>query len=371
MAATELNRSQLKQEFRDGERPSGEDFESAWLSCLNKLDDNIRTDANGNLELGFRGIKLKDTPTGDAGTLRFNSGQVQFHDGTSFKSLASGASGAFLPVGAGPDVAFSAGNVGIGTGAVVPTHRLEVALGANTATPVQRVKFGNLVVHTGPAGAGAFLSHTNMGASTTQFAVSQDGVGQTTVNTATDLFLAQNATNRLMIFSNGNIQLAPVATVNISGNTVIGSNLLPALNKTLTVNGDAFKITPGPFLGIASDERVKKDIRPFQNGLDKLRAFKPVAFKFNGKANTPNDNKEYIGFVAQEVQQIMPELILSHPVKLEENDGQETDILNYDLGPVTFLMINAIKELDTRLTNLEKTPANEKRKSKSTTGTNN
>ena len=370
MAATELSRSQLKQEFRDGERPSGEDFESAWLSCLNKIDDNIKTDANGNLELGLRGVKLKDTATGDAGTLRFNSGQVQFHDGTGFKSLSSGGSGAFLPVGAVGDVSFSAGNVGIGTGAVVPTHRLEINIGANTA-PAQRVKFGNLVVHTGTAGTGAFISHTSVAGSPTQFALSQDGAGQTTVNSATDLFLAQNATNRLMIFANGNIQLAPVASVTVSGNTIIGSNVLPALNKTLTVNGEAFKIVAGPFLGIASDERVKKDIRPFRNGLDKLRAFNPVSFKFNGKANTPNDDKDYIGFVAQEVKKVMPELTLSRSMKLNDSDAEETEILNYDLGPVTFIMINAIKELDARLNKLEKTPVNEKRKSKSTTRANN
>jgi Chaperone of endosialidase len=359
MAATELSRNQLKQEFRDGERPSGEDFESAWLSCLNKIDDNIKPDANGNLELGFLGIKIKDTPAGTAGTLRFNSGQIQFHDGVSFKSLSSGASGAFVQVGAGTDVGFSAGNVGINTGLVVPTHRLEVNIGPNTGT-TQRVKLGNLAVHNGAAGTAAVICNSAVAGNAAQFALSQDGLGQTTLNSATDLFLNQNATNRLMIFSSGNVQIAPVATLTITGNTIIGSNVLPALNKNLNVNGnlvvtgDAQKTVAGPFGGIASDARVKKDVRPYLNGLEQVLAFKPVTFKFNGKATTPDDGKDYIGFIAQDIQKVAPELVFSRALKFEETDEKETDILNYDLGPVTFMLINAIKELNARLVNLEK-----------------
>ena len=51
MATTPLNRAQLRQEFRDGERPSGNDFANAWESFLNQLDDGVKIDSNGNLEV--------------------------------------------------------------------------------------------------------------------------------------------------------------------------------------------------------------------------------------------------------------------------------------------------------------------------------
>ena len=134
MATTELSRAQLIQEFRDGERPSGNDFASAWSSFLHKSDDGVKVDSNGNLELN-RGIAVKNTPdNSQAGTLRFNSGQLQYHDGTSFKSVNTGTSGVFVPVVAGSTgVAYGGGNVGIGTFVAAPTHRLDVILGNNVA----------------------------------------------------------------------------------------------------------------------------------------------------------------------------------------------------------------------------------------------
>jgi len=360
MAATEKTRSQLKDLFSDGDRPSGEDFESAWLSCVNKIDDNVKRDANGNLELGFTGIKINDTPSGTAGTLRFNGGQLQFHNGVSFQSLSSGSASPFVII-SGSDIGYSLGNVGINTAAVAPTHRLEVNIGANTGAP-QRIKLGNLIVHNGTAGTAAVICHSAMAGNATGFALSQDGLGQTTLSTAppTDLLLNAGGASRLIIFNSGNVQIgsaqiAPITSVNINGNTFIGSNALPALNRTLTVFGEAFKLgVGGPFLGTASDERVKKDIRPFMHGLKEVLAFKPVSFKFNGKAGTPNDGKDYIGFVAQDVQNVAPELIFSRRLKMDENDQEETDVLNYDLGPVTFILVNAIKELNERLETLEK-----------------
>jgi hypothetical protein len=36
---------------------------------------------------------------------------------------------------------------------------------------------------------------------------------------------------------------------------------------------------------------------PFESGLKKLTAIQPVNFKYNGKAETPEDEKEYIGLL--------------------------------------------------------------------------
>jgi hypothetical protein len=359
MAITKLNRTALNLEFRDGERPSGDDFASAWLSCINVKEDGVDKDLNGNLVLSA-GLKLNGINDANlAGTLRFSGGQLQFHDGASFKNLNSGASGAFLPVGAGPHVSFGGGNVGIGAFAVAPTHKLEIPLAVNTGTD-QRVKFGNLIVHNGPvAFPGAYASHTNQGGDN-NFALLQDNVGNTTLNAASgaQLTLTQDRTNiRFRVGTTGDITISPFSTAAITGNVSIG--LGGAGNaRNLLVTGTAAKPGGGPFDNSASDMRVKKDVRPYMEGLEKLNGLKPVVYKFNGKANTPDDGVDYVGLVAQNVREVLPELIIPMSEQFDKNDANEPELLTYQSGPITYMMINAIRELSSRLDNLEKSKTN-------------
>lgn len=367
MAITKFNRSTLNQEFRDGERPSGDDFASAWLSFINVMDDGVDKDANGNLVLSS-GLKLNGTNNNSfAGTLRFSGGQLQFHDGSSFKNLNTGGSGAFLPIAGGPNVFFEGGNVGIGPFVNAPTHKLEIILGANTAVD-QRVKFGNLIVHNGPvATPGAYASHTNQGGDN-NFALFQDNVGNTNLNSANgaQLTLSQNRNNvRLRVSTTGDIVISPASTLAITGNVSIG--LSGAGNaRNLLVTGTAQKPGGGPFDPSASDMRVKKDIRPYTEGLDKLIGLKPVLYKFNGKANTPDDGVDYVGLVAQDVRQVLPELIISRNEKYDKNDINKSELLTYQSGPIIYMIINAIRELSERINNLENSTTNAKRKSKNT-----
>ena len=358
MAITELSRLQLNQEFRDGERPSGDDFASAWLSTLNKTDDGVKIDANGNLEVA-RGVKLKDSPTGDAGTLRFNGGQVQFHDGTSFKNISAGA-GAFTPVTGG--VAFAGGNVGIGTFASV-ANKLEVNLGANTAAD-QRVRFGNVIMHNGTAAnPGAYICHSNPSLITdANFALLQDTNGNTTLNSGANatISLSQNNVVRFRALVNGDISITPGNSITLNGVVGVGN---PATPRDLTVFGNEFKPGGGPFTA-TSDIRVKKDIRSFGDGLEKILALKPVAYRYNGRGGTSEDGNEYVGLVAQEVQEILPELVSSRSAKMEESDKEDSDILTFEPGPITYILINAVKELAARIENLEKSLTSEKGRSK-------
>ena len=134
--ATKLSRSTLKQLFSDGERPTGDNFESAWKSFLHQNEDGLSYDGKNLVVSLNAGITLGNPaggPGGAAGTLRFNGTHVQYYDpvANDFKDIA-GSSGAFVQVGAGPAVAFSGGNVGIGTGTTTPANRLEIPLNDNT-----------------------------------------------------------------------------------------------------------------------------------------------------------------------------------------------------------------------------------------------
>jgi len=81
-----------------------------------------------------------------------------------------------------------------------------------------------------------------------------------------------------------------------------------------------------------------------------------------------DDGKDHIGLIAQDVKKVMPELVVSRNVKLNPEDTEETEVLGLDLRPLNFMVINAIKELNTRVEKLEKIKTNDKRKTGNSVG---
>ena len=47
-------------------------------------------------------------------------------------------------------------------------------------------------------------------------------------------------------------------------------------------------------------------------------------------------------------------MVTSFKARLEESDKQETELLSLDASALTYVMVNAFKELDERVTKLEK-----------------
>ncbi len=95
---------------------------------------------------------------------------------------------------------------------------------------------------------------------------------------------------------------------------------------------------------ILSDKRVKKDIHNFSDGLNIIKQMNTVAYKYNGKAGNPDNGKEYVGIIAQEVQEYAPYMIEARSVKLDENDSEETELLQYNGSTLTYVLVNAVKE---------------------------
>lgn len=103
---------------------------------------------------------------------------------------------------------------------------------------------------------------------------------------------------------------------------------------------------------IASDARVKKDIRPYTNGLSIIKRIKPVWFKYNGKAGLPLDNQDHIGVIGQEIVKVAPYTVNTFKTKLNPEDKEPTELLNFNSHAFTFDLINAVKELDANITKL-------------------
>lgn len=113
-----------------------------------------------------------------------------------------------------------------------------------------------------------------------------------------------------------------------------------------------------------SDVRLKTTIKPLKYGLNELLQLEPIAFKWKEEMEDsfviPDSEKEYkLGFIAQEVQKIIPEVIVSHEWKeYEENPGElvkeETERLGMRYSDLVPVAIKAIQEQQEMIDALEK-----------------
>jgi hypothetical protein len=87
-----------------------------------------------------------------------------------------------------------------------------------------------------------------------------------------------------------------------------------------------------------SDVRLKSDIRPIENALE-------IVSNLHGKLYTKDGIENQIGLIAQEVEAILPSMVLTG------DDEMQTKSVNY--GNIVAVLIEAIKEQQKRIEALE------------------
>ena len=122
---------------------------------------------------------------------------------------------------------------------------------------------------------------------------------------------------------------------------IIGYNNVAASGVIYTRTGETTSVTTDASL-TGSDIRIKENLHPILNPVEKILSLNGYHFY-----NT-NSKREEIGLIAQEVEQIIPELVhtLQHA---EFPDGMK--VLNY--GNIAGLLIEGIKAQDKRIDYLE------------------
>ena len=90
-----------------------------------------------------------------------------------------------------------------------------------------------------------------------------------------------------------------------------------------------------------SDERLKEDIQPIVGGLEKVMQLQGVTYK----RNDVSDPKTQIGVIAQQVESILPEVVLT----AEDEMGTKS----VDYSKMTAVLIEAVKELKQEVTQLK------------------
>lgn len=113
---------------------------------------------------------------------------------------------------------------------------------------------------------------------------------------------------------------------------------------TIVDIGQTSEVTlQGTFIATAfharSDRRLKENIADLKNSLDIVKQLDPKEYNF-----IDSGNKKSYGFIAQEIEEILPELVA--------DDANGVKSISY--GEIIPILTNAIKELNTKIIQLEK-----------------
>jgi len=102
----------------------------------------------------------------------------------------------------------------------------------------------------------------------------------------------------------------------------------------------------GDIIAFFSDDRLKNKLGNIKDSLNKVKQLTGFYYEANEIANELGyESRRDVGVSAQEVQKVLPEAVVAAPIS--------DDYLTVNYHKIIPLMIEAIKELDERITNLE------------------
>ena len=99
-----------------------------------------------------------------------------------------------------------------------------------------------------------------------------------------------------------------------------------------------------------SDKRLKTDIQPISQSLDKILKLEPKNFSWI------ENNEKDSGFIAQDVEKVIPEVVQETKgfVDIDSDENEDTKYKTISYSKLTIYLVDAIKELTKRVEELEK-----------------
>jgi len=141
-----------------------------------------------------------------------------------------------------------------------------------------------------------------------------------------------------------------LSTLGVSGATTLSSTLtvtgLTTCSGGLTVTGTI--TASGDITAFTSDARMKTNIRNIDNALDKLQQIRGVYYHQSDLAAHYgfSNYQQQVGVIAQEVKEVLPEVIRPAPFDNDGNGGSKSgeNYMTVQYDKIVPLLINAIKE---------------------------
>jgi hypothetical protein len=249
----------------------------------------------------------------------------------------------------------NSGNVGIGT--TTPNSKLNV-LGSGTILKLDGDGIGSaeMSIYSNNAGQRPGITLGRTSDETTWGVAPSNGI-YSSIATTGDAVLGAYGTAEDLIFANvtaGDIRFSTgisdteKMTITNGGNVGIGTTTPTA---KLSVNGSANKPGGGSW-AVFSDERLKKNVNTYTDGLSTLLKIETKTFQYNGKAGIRDTDKVYVGIIAQDMQKIAPYMV--REVKYENKAaGEKDNYLEFDPSAMDFMIVNAIKEMHETMTEMK------------------
>ena len=237
----------------------------------------------------------------------------------------------------------ASGNLGIGT--TSPTARLESSL-FSTTTPAFRLRYNSSSYYFDASmdgnGNTIFMVPASNGVTSGIFTFGSAGAERMRLDTGGNLLVGKTTTSAS---SGPGVQLQPIGYVNAVTNFSTNSFSTYELYSTgagayrFFVGAGGTVYATSTTISSLSDQRHKENIRDLDVGLDKIMALKPRLYDWKeGKgANIKNAR----GFIAQEFEQVFPDLIDEWKDPAPEGEEPYKSV-RADLIPV---LVKAIQEL--------------------------
>ena len=250
------------------------------------------------------------------------------------------------------------GLVGIGTTA--PSHRLTVTDG--TTTPLASVSGASPIISLQSGSSAVLMARDNT--NSIEFLGGTSTSGYTFVGSMTNHDFAIRTFNadRLSVKNSGLVGInttSPGARLDVTDTSTTTSALIVPRAATFTgttANGMIRYNTSSSLFEFyengawvnyttVSDGRLKSNVEPVTNGLSLVQQLRPVFYDWN--QNHPKSaafkQKHQVGFIAQEVEQVLPEVV---------NVGED-NYRSLEYGKMVAVAIAAIKDLAQQVFNID------------------
>jgi len=170
--------------------------------------------------------------------------------------------------------------------------------------------------------------------------ITANGTGDINLNDS-DVTIDETLTVGGLTDLNGDLDVA--GTLNVAGITTLGSNLI--VNGTSTLNGDTaidgdLTVTGDITAFFTSDQRLKDNVTPIEDSLDKIVSISGNTYDWNEKSGKEGHD---VGVIAQEVLEVLPEAVTT----------RDNGYLAVDYQKIVPLLVQAVKELSAKVDNLE------------------